>query len=60
MRATSEARDQIDELADKCNQGEPTDAERAEYLAHIDALCILQANARSVLARQPNGRKSLP
>ncbi len=58
MRATPEVQARIDELADKSNEGELTDPERAEYLAHVDAInviSILQAKARSVLDRQPNG-----
>ncbi len=58
MRATPEVQARIDELADKSNEGELTDPERAEYLAYVDAIdviSILQAKARSVLPRQPNG-----
>ena len=54
MRAAPEVQARIDELADKCNEGELTDAERAEYLAYIDAIdviSILQAEARSVSAQ---------
>jgi hypothetical protein len=58
MRATPEVQARIDELADKSNEGELTDEERAEYLAYVDAIDvigILQAKARAVLAQQPNG-----
>jgi hypothetical protein len=58
MKATPKIQARIDELADKCNQGELTEAERTEYDAYVDAIdviSILQAKARSVLARQPNG-----
>jgi hypothetical protein len=58
LKATPEVQARIDELADKCNEGELTEAERAEYDAYVDAIdviSILQAQARSVLARQPNG-----
>ena len=47
----------IDELADRCSEGVLTDNERAEYEAYVDAIdviSILQAQARSVLARQSN------
>jgi hypothetical protein len=58
LKATPEVQARIDELADKCNEGELTEAERAEYDAYVDAIdviSILQAKARSVLSRQPNG-----
>ncbi len=57
MRASSKVQARIDELADRCTEGELTDQERAEYEAYvaaIDVIGILQAQARSVLARQPN------
>jgi hypothetical protein len=55
LRATPEVQARIDELADKCNEGGLTDEERAEYEAYVDAIdviSILQAQARSVLARR--------
>ena len=58
LRATPDVQARLDELADKGNEGTLTDEERAEYLAHVDAIdliSILQAEARSVLARRPNG-----
>jgi hypothetical protein len=58
LKATPKIQARIDELADKCNEGELTEAERTEYDAYVDAIdviSILQAKARSVLARQPNG-----
>jgi hypothetical protein len=58
MRATPEVQARIDELAQKSNEGELTDEERAEYLAYVDAIdviSILQAKTRSVLAQRPNG-----
>lgn len=57
LRATPEVQARIDELADKSNEGELTDEERAEYLAYVDAIdviSILQAKARSVLTQWPN------
>lgn len=55
MRAAPEEQARIDELADKANEGLLTDEERAEYAAYIDAIdviSILQAKARSILAKQ--------
>ena len=57
MRAAPEVQARIDELAEKCNDGELTPEERAEYDAYVDAIdviSILQAKARAVLASQPN------
>src|SRR5262249_45405816 len=57
LRAAPDVQARIDDLADRCNQGQLSDEERAEYEAYVDAidgLSILQAQARSVLARQPN------
>jgi hypothetical protein len=57
LRATPDVQARIDELADKCNEGQLTVKERAEYDAYIDAIdviSILQAKARSVIAKQPN------
>jgi hypothetical protein len=44
---------QIEVLAQKCNEGELTDAERAEYEGYVRAnkfIAILQAKARKLLA----------
>lgn len=57
MRARPEEQARIDELADKANEGVLTAEERAEYAAYIEAIdiiSILQAKARSVLAKRPN------
>ena len=57
MRASPEVQARIDELADRSNEGVLTDKERADYEAYVDAIDvirILQAQARAVLARQPN------
>ena len=57
MRASPEVQARIDELADRSNEGVLTDKERADYEAYVDAIdviSILQAQARAVLARQPN------
>ena len=58
MRATEEVQARINELAEKCNEGELTAEERAEYEAYVDAIdviSLLQAKARAVLAKQTNG-----
>jgi hypothetical protein len=52
LRASPEAQARIDELADKCNEGELTPAEAAEYDSYVDAIdliAVLQAQARDVL-----------
>ena len=57
LRASPEVQAKIDELADRSNEGQLTAEEEAEYLAYVDAIdviSILQAKARSVIARQPN------
>lgn len=54
LRADPDVQARIDELADKCNEGELTTAERAEYDAYvsaIDFIAILQAKARELLAK---------
>jgi hypothetical protein len=58
LRATPRIQSRIDELAEKSSDGQLTPDEHSEYLAYVDAIdviSILQAKARSVLARQPNG-----
>ena len=55
LRATSEVQARLDDLADKANEGRLTEPERAEYHALIDAIdviSLLQAKARSAVARQ--------
>jgi hypothetical protein len=52
LRADPETQARIDELADKCTEGELSDAERAEYETYvraIDFITILQLKARSLL-----------
>jgi hypothetical protein len=56
-RADDETQRRLDELGDKCNEGQLTDAEREEYDAYvraIDFIAILQAKARSVLQKNSN------
>jgi hypothetical protein len=57
LRATPNMQAKIDDLADKANEGQLTNEERAQYLAYVDAIdviSVLQATARSVIDRQPN------
>jgi hypothetical protein len=52
-RASRDVQARVDELADKCNEGELTDAERDEYDEYLQAfhvIGILQQNAKRVLA----------
>jgi hypothetical protein len=54
FRADSATQARIAELADKCNEGQLTRPERAEYAAYlraIDLIAILQSKARRLLAR---------
>jgi hypothetical protein len=49
----SETQQRIDELAEKCNEGELTPDEREEYDMYVYAtgvIAILQAKARALLA----------
>jgi hypothetical protein len=53
LRADPEAQGRMDELADRCNEGRLTSDERAEYEAYVaaaNAIAVLQAKARAVLA----------
>jgi hypothetical protein len=52
FRADPETQARIDELADKCNEGQLSPAERLEYEAYVEAIdfiAILQDQAREVL-----------
>jgi hypothetical protein len=54
--AATQAR--IDLLAERCNEGELTPEERAEYEMYVHAsgvIAILQAKARAVLAQRHDG-----
>ncbi len=54
MRADADTQARIDELADKCNEGELTPAERREYESFVRAInliAILQSKARTILAK---------
>ena len=51
-----ETQQRIDELADKCNEGQLTPPERQEYEEYVEAIdmiAILQAKAREVLEVTP-------
>ncbi|HEY1376929.1 MAG TPA: hypothetical protein VGF55_09045 [Gemmataceae bacterium] len=55
IKADAAAQARIDELAEKCNQGELTPAERVEYescVAAASVIAVLQAKARAHLARE--------
>jgi hypothetical protein len=54
MRADDEVQSRIDELADKCTEGQLTEEERHEYETYvraIDFIAIMQSKARQVLKR---------
>ena len=55
LRPDAEVASRIEELADKANEGELSLEERAEYedyIEAIDLIGILQARARTVLAKR--------
>jgi len=54
LRANERTRTRVEALAGKCNEGQLTSEERAEYEAYVQAstlIGILQAKARRVLAQ---------
>ena len=54
LKASQPAQERISELAEKCNEGLLTPAERAEYESYVsavDLISVLQAKARLWLAR---------
>jgi hypothetical protein len=54
LRADPDVQARVDELADKCTEGELTDAERAEYESYVHAIRVigvLQVQARGILHR---------
>ena len=58
LRADDEMQARLDELAEKCNEGQLTDKERREYDAYISAIdfvSLLQAKARSLLDHKAAG-----
>ena len=57
LRADPAVQERVDSLADKCNEGQLTHEERAEYemyVSFIDFMAILQAKARRFLANNPS------
>ena len=57
LRADAELQAQMDELAQKCNEGKLTPEERDEYETSIrfgNFIAILQAKARALLKHQPS------
>ena len=55
LKADAEARARVDELARKCNEGELTPEERAEYESYVlagEVVAVLQAQARILLSRR--------
>ena len=59
FRFDRRTRTHISSLARKCNEGELTDAERAEYETYvhtIEVLAVLQAKARAMLKAAPTRR----
>jgi hypothetical protein len=56
LRADAELQARIEELAEKCNEGQLTSAEREEYEAYVatsNFIAILQAKARRLLQSRP-------
>ena len=54
LRVSERTQARVEELAEKCNEGQLTPDERAEYEAYVQAstlIGILQAKARRVLAQ---------
>ncbi len=54
LRADPDIQARVDELADKCTEGDLTAEERAEYESYVHAtrvIGVLQAQARSILSR---------
>lgn len=57
LRAAPDVQARLDELAEKCNEGQLTAEERAEYESFIHAIHLiglLQAKARAVLQNGPS------
>jgi hypothetical protein len=58
FRADRQTQARIDELAEKCNEGQLTPEEQEEYKAYIEAIdivAIFQAKAREALDQTPGG-----
>jgi predicted RNA-binding protein associated with RNAse of E/G family len=53
LQADPVAQQRIDELAEKCNEGQLTQEERDQYEAYVSAgnvIAVLQAKARALVA----------
>jgi len=58
LRVNERTQARVEELAEKCNEGQLTAEERAEYEAYVQAstlIGILQAKARRILAQAKAG-----
>jgi hypothetical protein len=58
LRADEELQTRLDELAEKCNEGQLTQEERQEYddyISAIDFISLLQAKARTLLDHKAAG-----
>lgn len=58
LRADEKLQARLDELAEKCSEGQLTEKERREYddyISAIDFISLLQAKARSMLDRKAAG-----
>ena len=56
LHTSAEVQARLDELADKCTEGQLTAEERAEYaaaVAAIEFISVLQAKARRLLSQTP-------
>lgn len=56
LRAGKKLQAKIDELADKCTEGNLTDAEKSEYQCYVsfgNFVALLQSKARQRLAKSP-------
>lgn len=61
LRADPAVQERIDDLADRCREGQLTPEERAEYetyVSFIDFIGLLQAKARRLLAENPESNGS--
>jgi hypothetical protein len=59
LRADQELQERMDELAEKCNQGQLTPDEREEYETSIrfgNFIAILQAKARNLVRRRASAK----
>ena len=59
FRADADTRARVQELADKCSEGELSPSERHEYEAYVKAIhliSILQSKARIVLVKKRKSR----